>query len=59
MLVFRSAGSEVGVGYAVRAIWLSLIELQRPEIVEMHDPLDLAIGGNNDQRGNLLLFHKR
>ena len=35
-----------------------LTELQRPEIVEVHDPLDPAACSDDDQRGDLLLLHQ-
>ena len=36
----------------------SLTELQRPEVVEVHDALDPSVCGNDDERGDLLLFHQ-
>ena len=40
------------------AVTSSLIELQRPEIVEVNDPLDPAAGSDDDERGDLLLLHE-
>ena len=43
---------------ADRGCGFPLIELQRPEIVEVHDPLNPAACSDNDERGDLLLLHE-